>query len=367
MTAILLFITVLALAFFNGANDVSKGIATLVGSGVTRMKTAVVWGAAWTVGGAMGAVFAAQGLARAFSGSGLVSPLPFGFGFLGAVAGGSLAWIWFATRTGLPVSTTHAITGALVGAGMVAVGTAGLHWHALLEKFALPLAVSPLLALALMFVCFPILNFAFGQLQQYCVCVNHEAAIPTTPACALALNTAPSLVVSETGECAQSLATVWRLNPVDGLHWFSAGATSFARGLNDAPKILAIGLAANLALGCTSTTGFVLIGLAMGLGSLVAGFRVTETLAQKVTAMSPAEGLIANLVTSFLVILASTLALPVSTTHVSSGAIIGLGLRRNARAVQWRTVRDLLLAWGITLPAAGILAAVLYWLQHTWL
>lgn len=94
--------------------------------------------------------------------------------------------------------------------------------------------------------------------------------------------------------------------------------------------------------------------------SLIRGFKVTETLAQKVTPMTPLEGLSANLVTSVLVIIASRFALPVSTTHVSSAAIIGLGLKRNAREVRWKTVGEMLLAWIVTLPAAAILAATAY-------
>src|SRR6185295_10836253 len=98
------------------------------------------------------------------------------------------------------------------------------------------------------------------------------------------------------------------------------------------------------AFGLSLTLAFLLVALAMGAGSIIAGFRVTETLANKVTRMSPSEGFAANLITVALVIFASKLALPVSTTHVSSGAIIGLGLKRDARTVQWTTVRDMLLA-----------------------
>ncbi|MBU6400626.1 MAG: inorganic phosphate transporter [Verrucomicrobia bacterium] len=250
MTAGLLILAVLALAFCNGANDVSKGIATLVGSGVTRLKTAVIWGAVWTVAGAITAAFASRGLVQAFRGSGLLSPLPGGFGFLIAMGGGSLAWVWLATRSGLPVSTTHAITGALVGASATAVGLAGIHWRVLWEKFALPLAVSPVLSLGLVLVCLPLFRLTFGRLESFCLCLNHQPALP------------------------------------------------------------------------------------------------------------------ANLVTSLLVIFASRLALPVSTTHVSSGAIIGLGLRRDARNVQWRTVRDFVLAWVVTLPVAGIIASLLYGLER---
>ncbi len=353
---------VLALAFFNGANDVSKGIATLVGSGVTRFKTAVAWGTFWTVAGGVTAAFAAQGLVKSFSGSGIITPLPAGFAFLAAVTSGALIWIWFATRTGLPVSTTHAITGALIGAGLVAVSFQGIQWHALLEKFVVPLALSPVLSLACIFALFPIINFAFGGLQKYCICRSEGSfTVVNQSACAV-VAPKPELMVGCTPECAATPTVSASLNLMDGMHWLSAGATSFARGLNDTPKILALGLAASLALEISTLSGFLLIAGAMGAGSLIAGFRVTETLANKVTRMSPNEGFAANLITSLIVIFASKLAVPVSTTHVSSGAIIGLGLKRDAGSIQWKTVRDMLLAWIITLPTAGVFAAVIYWL-----
>lgn len=97
----------------------------------------------------------------------------------------------------------------------------------------------------------------------------------------------------------------------------------------------------------------------MGLGSILAGFKVTETLANKVTPMTPADGCAANLVTAFLVIIASRNGVPVSTTHVSSSSIIGMGLKRDAKSVHWNTVRDMLMAWIVTLPIAGIIAAIL--------
>ena len=98
----------------------------------------------------------------------------------------------------------------------------------------------------------------------------------------------------------------------------------------------------------------------MGLGSYLGGARVTELLAEKVTRMNHTEGLSANLTTSSLVLLSGTLGLPVSTTHVSSSAIIGIGLFKGLHEVQWATVRDMVLAWVVTLPASAILSALAY-------
>jgi PiT family inorganic phosphate transporter len=137
------------LAWANGSNDVSKGIATLVGSGVTSFRTAVIWGTVWTVAGGLVAAFAAQGLVATFSGTGFLATPASGAVFLTAVAAGAVAWVLFASRTGLPVSTTHAIAGALAGAGIVSQGASALHWAFLVKRVALPLALSPLVSVGL--------------------------------------------------------------------------------------------------------------------------------------------------------------------------------------------------------------------------
>ena len=102
----------------------------------------------------------------------------------------------------------------------------------------------------------------------------------------------------------------------------------------------------------------------MGLGSYFGGLRVTEVLAEKVTRMDHAEGLSANLTTSSLVLLSGSLGLPVSTTHVSSSAIIGIGLLKGLNNIRWTTVRDMVLAWIVTLPASAILSALTFLLLN---
>ncbi len=118
---------------------------------------------------------------------------------------------------------------------------------------------------------------------------------------------------------------------------------AFANGANDVSKGIAT-----------------LVAVAMSFGSVLGGFRVTETLARKVTRITHDDGLLANLATSALVSLASLWALPVSTTHVSSGAIIGIGAESKESRLQWRTVREMLLAWVVTLPAAALVAALAF-------
>ncbi len=357
MTALLLALT-LGVAFANGANDVSKGIATLAGAGVTDLRRALHWGTAWTVAGGVAAAFAAQGLVAVFSARGMLVRETADPAFPAAVAVGALAWLIIATRTGLPVSTTHALVGGLVGGGVAAAGIAGVRWEVVGAKAALPLALSPLVSLGLMLAVFPLIRLAFPRLNRYCVCLERADSVALVPAgsASAALAGRPSLMVVAGDACPPAL--VARLNAMDSLHWLTSGFTSFARGLNDTPKILALGAAAALSTGLPTPWLFALVAIAMGAGSFWCGRRVTETLACRVSRISPDNGFAANLVTSVLVGLASTLALPVSTTHVSTGAIIGAGV--HGRSVQWRVVRELLLAWVVTLPVAAVLAGAAY-------
>lgn len=357
----ILLLLVALLAWANGSNDVSKGIATLVGSGVSNLRNAVLWGTAWTVAGGLLAAFAAQGLVATFSGKGFLATPVAGPAFLSAVAAGSLTWILFASRAGLPVSTTHAIAGALAGAGIVAQGFSRLHWSFLAKNAALPLLLSPLLSVALIYAFFPLLHRGVARVETYCVCIERRrfgliahGAMPGISSADVA-----SAVVSRAEACEISPTVTARVGAVDALHWVSSALTSFARGLNDTPKIVALGIAASAGLGLSSLAFYALVAAAMGVGSLAAGFRVTETLARKVTAMSPAEGFCANFVTTLLVGLASLAALPVSTTHVASGAIIGIGLHRGG-SVRWATVKEMLLAWTVTLPVAALVGGAAY-------
>jgi inorganic phosphate transporter, PiT family len=345
------------LAWANGSNDISKGVATLVGSGVSNERTAVLWGTGWTVAGAMLAAFATQGLVATFSGKGFLAGPIAGPGFLASVAIGAAAWVLFASKTGLPVSTTHAITGALAGAAVVAQGAGALHWSFLARKAILPMALSPIASIALLYAIFPLLRRSLARVDAYCVCLERRVAILPGGVSVLAAVVTERTLVAAEENCTASPAVAGRLNVLDGIHWLSSAATSFTRGLNDTPKIIALGVLASAGLGLSGFPFYGAIALAMGAGSMVGGFRVTETLARRVTRMSPTEGFSANLVTTLLVGAASLAALPVSTTHVSSSAIIGIGLHRGARTIDWRTVREMLLAWMVTLPVAALVGA----------
>ena len=310
MLVALLFLATCCVAFTNGANANFKGVASLYGSGTSSLRTALWWGTATTFAGALTAVFFAQGLLKTFSGKGLVpDALAHSPEFVLAVAIGAALTSFLATRCGFPVSTTHALVGALVGAGLSA-GDHTVHLAALGKNFFQPLFISPLLAI-----------IAGGLLY-------------------LVLKTA-------------RLAPDHRTPTLDALHFLSGGAASFARGLNDTPKMAALLLVAE-GLGVRSAVATV--ALAMAVGGLLDARRVAETLGKKVTDMNPGQGFAANLATALLVTTANFNSLPVSTTHVSVGALLGIGI--TTRQAKWKTVGQIVLSWFITLPCGAALAAL---------
>lgn len=367
--SLLALVLVFALAFANGANDVSKAIATLVGSGVTDYRSAIAWGTVWTVVGAVLATFVASGMIKTFSHGLVQAGTIIEPAVTLAVLTGAIAWVLFASRTGLPVSTTHALTGAIVGTGFVAFAGEGLIWSAIGKKIALPLLLSPFLAFALSLLIHPAVRALARKWEGACLCVMPASralvAIDPRGGTRTLFQTAHfgQPVIAVPAQCDRA-GLQGLVVGLDTIHWISSGLASFARGTNDAPKIVAMLLLGSATAAWPSVSSqlaaFGGVAIAMGLGSYFGGLGVTEVLAEKVTKMNHAEGLSANLTTSSLVLVSGSLGLPVSTTHVSSSAIIGIGLLKDRNSVRWTTVRDMVLAWVVTLPASALLACIAY-------
>ena len=366
MLEISLMILVFVLAYLNGANDISKGIATLVGGKVIRPATAIIWGTVTTTLGAIVGVAITGGLLKTFS-SGILSHPAESIIFPIAVAIGAMGWVFFATRTGLPVSTTHALTGAIVGTALAQLGAAGVVWQALIKKIALPLALSPLISFTLAWLIFPLIRRALAGVNNYCLCleVQQTQLVPVTMMAQSrvaigAITTPPSfqLVADKAEHCEQTISRSGvKLRVADSLHLLTSGLTSFARGMNDTPKIAALLVGAALFSGASSTKLFAFVAIAMAAGSLLGGRKVLNTLSEKITAMDGIEGFTANFGASALVTAATFMGLPLSTTHVTTSAIIGIGVRSRGRA-NWRVVREILLAWLVTLPSAALIAYI---------
>ncbi len=364
MLPLLVVSVVAALAFANGANDVSKGIAPLVGSGVAGYRPAIAWGTAWTAAGAvLGAAFAGAMLAT--FGKGLLAPgVTPSLGAAFAALFGAAAWVALATRTGLPVSTTHAIVGAIIGATVASRGMDAIRWSSLGGKVVVPLLLSPVVAFVLTAVLARLLrgNRSPRAVGVDCLCVEASPglALAARPgqAAALASGVHLQFTTGPVAECAAHRPDAARAT-LGQLQWVSSAATSLARGMNDAPKMVALGLAA-AALGVAGAVSppvlYAAVTAGMVVGGLLAGRRVTTLLAEKVTVLDTSSGLAANGVTALLVAAGALYGLPMSTTHVASGGIAGVGAVSGS--VNWATVRQMALAWVVTLPASAALAGL---------
>jgi PiT family inorganic phosphate transporter len=290
--------------------------------------------------------------------------------FLISVAAGAGGTVILATLLGFPISTTHGLTGALVGAGLIAAG-AELDLSMLGSSFVLPLLLSPLIAVLLTM---PLYKVAHGLTQrsgitkESCVCVAPGKFTPVVAfhgagaspgaigygeirSVAVTAGTAPECMEKYNG----AVLGITAQKLVDAVHYASAAAVSFARGLNDTPKIVGLLLVAealHVEISVLAIAG------AMALGGWLNSRKVAETMSKKISRMNDGQALTANLVTAFLVIFASRFGMPVSTTHVSVGSIAGIGIVNGSAD---RSVASaILMSWLLTLPIAALIAAGVY-------
>lgn len=317
----LLFLAVLLLTYANGANDNFKGTATLWGSGILNYRQALMLATLFTFAGSICSYFLAEALVKNFSGKGLVPDnILQTKEFVIAVAGGTGITILLATFFGFPVSTTHGLVGSLAGAGIVASANE-VDLSVLGKTFFLPLILSPLIAI-----------LATGMLHK--ISTSKKKA---------------DYVVA--GVDIRGKGSY--INP---LHCLSAGIVSFARGLNDTPKLISLLL---LTTYFSMQINFLLLAIVMAIGGLINARKTAETMSKKITRLTPKQGLLANMVTGTMVIIASKFGLPVSTTHVSVGSIYGIGV--SAKTADNKEIAKIGLSWMLTLPiAAGFSATIFF-------
>lgn len=310
MMLIVLFLAALFLSYSNGANDNFKGVATLFGSGVVTFKKALLWSTTTTVLGSITSIFLAEKLVKNFSGKGLVpDALLLTPEFAIAITLGAAITVFFATKIGMPISTTHALVGGLLGCGVLAVGS-DFNFSKLGTTFLLPLVFSPLVAMFLSFTIYFLVN---------------------------------KFVKNESSKL------------IDAMHFFSSGIVCFSRALNDTPKIAALLL---LVTYLDIKLGMVTIAIAMALGGFLNSKKVALIMGSKITPMNSNQGFTANLLTGILVTTASINGLPVSTTHVSVGSIFGIGII--SKKSDYSVIRNILMSWLLTLPFAAIASSICY-------
>jgi len=300
------------LAFANGANDVGKSVASLIHldfAGRTSRRP-LLWGGFFSSLGSVSAVLISGRLFSVFTPQSILRS-SFDSSFVLAVLVAATLWVLAATLIRLPVSTTHAILGAIVLQGIFLFGVSSLAWDFLAMRVLLPLAGGPLAALVGIYLVERLIR-------------------------------RPQVTGKEKPRWAELS------------HWGSAAATAFARGVNDAPKMAVLGgffLVANSVE--TVWVPYSIVAVAVLVGSLVLGHRVALTLIGRALPLDHGQRLRAGIATAALVSAGAFLGAPLSTTHVGAGASAGVsGLRESMRSA----LRGMVLPWLVTLPAAGLLA-----------
>jgi PiT family inorganic phosphate transporter len=368
MILIILFLAACFLAYTNGANDNFKGVATLFGSGTTNYKRAIAWATATTFAGSIAAIFLASTLVKNFSGKGLVpDTLIQSPAFAISIAIGAALTVFLATKIGMPISTTHSLVGALFGSGVVAVG-ANFNFAKLGSTFLMPLIVSPLMAAIislLVYIIFRKARMAMGLSKQSYIYLGSEKiavvkTINTNEFVAIQSGTLKTIKILDKKECIETYnGKLMGLNSqkiLDLMHFISAGIVSFARGLNDTPKIVGLLIVINT---LDIKWGMSAVAIAMAVGGVLNAKKVGKIISKKITPMNSGQGFTANLVTGLLVTTASIHGLPVSTTHVSVGSIFGIGTV--TKKADLKVVRNILVSWLLTLPIAAIFSPAIYW------
>ena len=319
---VLVALIAVALLFdlLNGFHDAANSIATVVATRVLRPQTAVIWAAFFNF-----VAFAVFGLHVARTvGTGIVSAgVVDGSVIFGALSG-AIVWNIVTWRVGIPSSSSHALIGGLTGAAIAKAGLAAVVYGGL-GITALGIVLSPLL------------GFVLAQLL---VVIVHWAS----------RNSAPFAVDRR-----------FRV-----LQLVSASMYSLGHGGNDAQKtmgIIAVLLFSQGLLGNEFHVPFWVViscQAAMGLGTLLGGWRIVHTMGSRITHLKPIQGFCAETGGALTLFLATALGVPVSTTHTITGAIVGVGAARRAAAVRWPVAQRIVIAWVLTLPAAGLIGGLVF-------
>jgi inorganic phosphate transporter, PiT family len=322
----LLFLAVVVIAlgfdFTNGFHDTANAIATSVGTRALSPRVAVLIAAVANLAGAFVTTAVAKSVATGIIDANLAT-----LQTLLAALFGAIAWNLFTWRLGLPSSSSHALIGGLIGAALAQSGAAGVEWHGVAHKVVIPAVFAPAIAFAAAFLLLLFLYWVFKWL---------------TPGVA---------------------ARGFRLGQIVTGTW-----VAFTHGANDAQKTMGVialaivlhdnGDVANLEI---PTWVKIASGLAIGLGTYAGGWRIIRTLGQRVFRMEPESGFAAQAAAGTTIYLATKYGYPLSTTHVVSGAVMGAGATRRLSAVRWGVAGNIVVAWILTLPAAALVAAALYW------
>ena len=322
---LLIAVVVLAVIFdyINGFHDTANAIATSVATRALDPRAALLMATAFNFIGA----FAGTAVAKTI-GAGLVDEHTTTQGVIIAALIGAITWDLVTWYYGLPSSSSHALIGGLLGATLVSAGTGAFKVDGIMAKVVVPMFASPVIGFVVAFVLIIVLFWLFRS-------------APRRP-----------------------MTTIFRR-----LQIVSAGFMAFSHGSNDAQKtmgIITLALFSGGVIGTIDVPWWVIViaASAISLGTAIGGWRIMHTMGHRVVKLEPVHGFAAETTAATVIITAATLGMPVSTTHVISSAIMGVGSARGVRGVRWGVARNILAAWVITIPASGGVAALVWFLLH---
>jgi PiT family inorganic phosphate transporter len=319
--ALLVSIIVIALAFdfTNGFHDTANAIATSVSTRALRLRVAVAMAAVMNLIGALIGTRVAQTVGKGIIATGHVTQTVVLAALVGAIAWNLITWYY-----GIPSSSSHALIGGLAGAAMAAAGAHAVLWGGVVEKVVLPMFFSPLIGFCV----------AFAMMLSFVWIVRNRA-----PA---------------------GVNRTFRI-----LQIFSAAFMAFSHGTNDAQKTMGVITLALIASGKLSTFHIpiwviLLAAAAMAAGTLSGGLRIIHTVGSRVMKLDPIHGFAAQTSAAAVILTTAQLGFPISTTHAITAAVMGAGSTQRLSAVRWGVASDIVTAWVLTLPAAGLVAAAAY-------
>ena len=309
----------LAFDFTNGFHDTANYVATWVGTRALSPRAAVAVSAAANLAGAFVTTAVAKTVGKGIIDTGLATEKTVLAALLGAILWNLVTW-WL----GLPSSSTHALIGGLVGAALVQSGSKGVQWHGIVEKVLIPGAVSPAVGFFGAFLLMVLIYRIFFRV--------------------------PPGVAHRGFRYGQLVSGTW---------------VAFTHGANDAQKtmgVIALALAANGNIHSFYIPTWVKIaaGLTIAAGTYAGGWRIIRTLGQRIYKMQPEHGFAAQIAAGTTLYVGTRYGFPISTTHVVTGSVLGAGATRRFSAVRWGVAGNIVGAWLLTLPAAGLVAAALY-------
>jgi PiT family inorganic phosphate transporter len=321
-TLLVVVVVVVALGFdfTNGFHDTANAVATSVSTRALTPRMAVFIAAVANLAGAFVTTAVAKTVGKGIIDTGLATDKTVLAALIGAIVWNLITW-WL----GLPSSSSHALIGGLVGAALVQSGSVGVQWHGLAHSVIVPALFAPVIAFVAAFGLLLAIFWIFFRM------------------------------------------TVGAANRTFRLGQLASGTfVAFTHGANDAQKtmgVIALALFTNGSIDHFYIPTWVKIaaGVAIGAGTYVGGWRIMRTLGQRIFDIEPASGFAAQTSAGATIYLATHLGYPLSTTHVISGAVMGAGATKRFSAVRWGIAGNIVTAWILTIPAAGLVAAACYW------